>query len=216
VIYAAPRLPRDVRELGIVRAMLIERFGKEFALKAGEGVGVPEKVVSKLRLETPRPELVQGYLEVIAETYGVEWPRHKRELQRVQDEVDGEEEENDDEDGDEGGAKELPILADNSTGTGAGAPVTPRKAAQQDLRLGPLPPKGQPKPEGAKSPVSVAPPGARSDNPSPKVKLPGGGAVRPPGQQQRSGGGGVESKGGVGGTVPTVDDLAKRFQALKR
>lgn len=205
VIYAAPRLPRDVRELVLVRSMLIERFGKEFAMKAGEGVGVPEKVVNKLKIETPKPELVQGYLEVIAETYGVDWPRHKLQLQEAQDEID----EEDQDDGDDGGAKEQPILAH-----GGGAPATPSKA--QNLNLDLLPPRGQPSAEGSKSPVSVAPPGARSDNPSPRVKLPGGGAVRPQGQQRVGGGVGSESKGAIGGTVPTVDDLAKRFQALKR
>src|SRR4051794_15556573 len=36
IIYAAPRLPREVRELGVVRALLVERFGKEFAIRAQE------------------------------------------------------------------------------------------------------------------------------------------------------------------------------------
>ena len=193
IIYAAPRLPRDVRELGIVRSMLIDRFGKDFAIKAQENEGkiVPDRVAKKLSVEPPKPELVQAYLEEIARTYSVEWPPYRHDLVEAQQEVD-------DEDDDEGGAKEQPILAD-----GAKAPATQRA---KDLNLGPLPPRGQPNPEGSKSPVSVAPPGPRTDNPSPNVRLPGGGQVKPQGQRK-------ESAGGLG-APPTVDDLASRFRSL--
>lgn len=188
IIYAAPRLPRDVRELGIVRSMLIERFGKEFAVKAQENEGsiVPERVAKKLSVEPPSQKLVQAYLEEIAKTYGVDWPPHSEELNEAQQEVDDE-----DDDG-EGGAKEQPMLAD-------GAPST----SKPTLNLGPLPPKGQPNVEGSKSPVSVAPPGARTDNPSPKVKLPGGGQVKKDNKTANA-----------LGAPPTVDDLASRFRAL--
>ena len=56
MIYAAPRLPRDVRELGTVRAMLVERFGKDFAVKANENEGgvVPARVSDKLRVDPPK------------------------------------------------------------------------------------------------------------------------------------------------------------------
>lgn len=192
IIYAAPRLPRDVRELGMVRSMLIERFGKDFALKAQENEGniVPERITKKLSVEPPSQKLVQAYLEEIARTYGVDWPQHTEELEEVRQEVDDE----DDDDG-EGGAKEQPILADSA------APATPKAAG---LSLGPLPPKGQPNVEGSKSPVSVAPPGARSDNPNPKLKLPGGGQVK----------GDKKKETGVLGAPPTVDDLASRFRQL--
>ena len=192
IIYAAPRLPRDVRELGIVRSMLIERFGKEFAIKAQENTDniVPDRVIKKLSVEPPGPKLVQAYLEEIARTYGVDWPPQSHELEEAQQEVDEE-----DDDDAEGGAKEQPILAD-----GAG-PMTPKA---KDLSLGPLPPKGQPTVEGSKSPVSVAPPAPRSDNPNPKLKLPGGGQVK--GERKK--------EVGALGAPPTVDDLASRFRAL--
>lgn len=199
IIYSAPRLPRDVRELAIVRSLLIDRFGKEFALDAQENKSglVPERVWKKLSVEPPKAELVTAYLREIADTYNVDWPLNREELQQAQDEVDDE-----DMDGDDGGAKEQPILAEGA------APATPRAKAK-DLNLGPLPPKGQPNVEGSKSPVSVAPPKGTSENPSPRVRLPGGGQVKPQEAKKK------ESIGTLG-APPTVDDLAKRFSALKR
>lgn len=199
IIYAAPRLPRDVRELGLIRSMLIDRFGKEFAVRANDNVDncVPVRVVDKLKVDPPSEKLVTAYLTEIAKAYGVDWPKGQKELEDLENQMD-----EDDDGDDDGGAKEPPLLAE-----GAAAPSTPARKAE--LNLGPLPPKGQPNAEGSKSPVSVAPPGPRSDNPSPNVRLPGGGQVKAPTKK-------VESKGAVGGAVPSVDDLAKRFQALKR
>ena len=199
VIYSAPRLPRDVKELTIVRSLLIDRFGKEFAMDAQENKSgiVPKRVTDKLTVEPPKQELVQAYLEEISRTYGVDWPPHQEDLLQAQNEVDDE-----DMDGDDGGAKEQPILADNA------APATPRANAK-DLNLGPLPPKGLPNVEGSKSPVSVAPPKGTSENPSPRVRLPGGGQVKPQEAKKK------ENVGALG-APPTVDDLAKRFSALKR
>jgi vacuolar protein sorting-associated protein IST1 len=214
IIYAAPRLPREVRELGLVRGMLIERFGKEFAVKANENEGniVPNRVAEKLKVEPPSAKLVQAYLEEIARSYGVDWPKGRREeeMAALSREVDDE----DDSDGVGGGMKEAPILADGTTRTESKTPDPKGKGAK--LNLGNLrdatPPTGLG--GGAKSPVSVAPPGARSDNLSPSVKLPGGGQVKKGSEgtpTKKASGGDV-----VGGKVPTVDDLAKRFQALKR
>lgn len=205
IIYAAPRFPRDVRELGVVRALLIERFGKEFAVRAQDNTDnvVPERVWKKLEVKPPSQALVEAYLTEIAKTYGVVWPRYNPALDEVQQEVDDEDHDNDDEDG-EGGSKEQPILADGA------APATPAKTPARDLKLGPLPPSGQPSVEGSKSPVSVAPPGARTDNLRPGVKLPGGGSVKP---KPRAASGSA-AKGGELGAPPTVDDLASRFKAL--
>lgn len=168
IIYAAPRLARDIKELGIVRNMLIERFGKDFATKANDGVEVPTRVKDKLKVDPPKPELVQAYLEEIARTYGVDWPRHKEEIEELEAEIDAETD------------------AD---------PKTPKR-----IDLGGL---NAPSDVGPKSPVSVAPPGARTDNPSPKVKLPGGEGIN-------------KKSSNMLGAPPTVDDLAKRFSALKR
>ena len=106
MIYAAPRLPRDVRELGTVRAMLVERFGKDFAVKANENEGgvVPARVSDKLRVDPPKKELVQAYLEEIARAYGVDWPRMDEKLEEMRAEVG--DEEGDDSDGVGGGMTE--------------------------------------------------------------------------------------------------------------
>jgi vacuolar protein sorting-associated protein IST1 len=211
IIYAAPRLPREVRELGIVRALLVERFGKEFAIRAQENRDeiVPKRVTDKLKVEPPKEALVTAYLTEIARTYGVEWPPRKEgeeeEMEELGREVDGEEE--GDDDGEGGGAKEKPIAID-----GGAQMQTPVKKNRVDLGKAydreELSWATPPKDVGvAKSPVSVAPPGPRSDNLSPKVKLPDGKAAAPPKPQP---------KNVVGGAVPTVDDLAKRFSALKR
>ena len=236
IIYSAPRLPRDVRELGQVRAMLIERFGKDFAVKANENADnlVPTRVTEKLRVDPPKAVLVEAYLSEIARTYGVEWPKHRQEDEEMED-LDREVHDEDDggadgSDGVGGGSKEQPLLA---------SAATPQKQPR-NLNLGTLQSPSSLEPGGAKSPVSVAPPAPRSDNLSPKVKLPGGGEVgrgREGGpvnkhseskKDSTTGAGtgaaakkGAENKnttgaGVVGGKVPTVDDLAKRFQMLKR
>ena len=211
IIYAAPRLPREVRELGVVRALLVERFGKEFAIRAQENRDemVPKRVTDKLKVEPPKEALVTAYLTEIARTYGVEWPRRKEgeeeEMEGLRRELDEEEEGSDD--GEGGGAKEMPIAID--TGAQMQTPVKKNKvdlgkAYDREELSRATPPKDV---GVTKSPVSVAPPGPRSDNLSPKVKLPDGKAAAPPKPQ---------AKNVVGGAVPTVDDLAKRFSALKR
>ncbi|ETI25398.1 hypothetical protein G647_02171 [Cladophialophora carrionii CBS 160.54] len=238
IIYSAPRLPRDVRELGIVRNMLIDRFGKDFAVRANENQDncVPARVVEKLKVDPPSAKLVQAYLEEIARTYSVDWPPHREseQVEALGDEVDGEDR---DDDLGGGGARVKEeasniILAD---GAAPPPPATPSRPPNK-IDIGNLqhatPPTSL-EPGGAKSPVSVAPPGARSDNLSPKVKLPGGGevgktnnggaksaaastgTVKSKSPASSSGGGGG-SAGAVPGKVPTVDDLAKRFSALKR
>lgn len=214
IIYAAPRLPREIKELGIVRGMLVERFGKEFAMRAQENKDdcVPKRVTDKLKVEPPREGLVTAYLAEIARTYRVEWPRRNEteEVEGLGREVDDEDE---DDDGAGGGAKELPIAVDTS---GKEHMQTPTKKGRVDLgqafdreELNRATPPRDIGPAGAKSPVSVAPPGPRSDNLSPKVKLPDGKTAAPPVA-------GHQPKNAVPGAVPTVDDLAKRFSALKR
>jgi vacuolar protein sorting-associated protein IST1 len=258
IIYSAPRLARDVRELGIVRNMLIERFGKDFAMRANENQGgiVPARVADKLKVDPPSARLVQAYLEEIARAYGVDWPlnQEREDVDELSREVDGEDEaeaeqeraarnddaaedDDDDDDDDGGGSKELPILADSAGGAGA-TPATPQKRGPNKIDIGSLAratPPSSLAPGGAKSPVSVAPPAPRSDNPSPKVKLPGGGEIgkndikstksRPAAaatgstttaKGKSASAGGTSTAGPVPGKVPTVDDLAKRFQALKR
>ena len=75
IIYAAPRT--DIKELQQVRQLLVEIYGKEFALDAIENRDgkVAERVLKRLRVEPPDPQLVTLYLTEIAKTYGVPWPK---------------------------------------------------------------------------------------------------------------------------------------------
>ena len=73
LIYAAPRI--EVKELLQVRDQLIAKFGKEFAIAAVSNTQglVNSRVVTKLSIGMPDPELVNMYLEAIAEAHNVEW-----------------------------------------------------------------------------------------------------------------------------------------------
>ncbi len=235
IIYAAPRLPREVRELGIVRGLLLERFGKEFALKAsadGGGGVVPKRVVEKLRVEAPSTALVEAYLTEIARTYRVDWPGYRegqeeeqqqeREMEvlegEVADEAQAQNPGGDTQSGGRGGGEH----SDKITPTPS-TPIKPQSKAtdlgqpfsREELRRA-TPPRYL-APRGTKSPISVAPPAPRSDNPSPQVKLPGGeGVKKTESTSQWPAAGKPAGKNVVGGKIPDVDELAKRFSLLKR
>lgn len=226
LIYAAPRLPREVRELGQVRNLLVERFGRDFANRVQENRDnmVPARVVDKLKVDPPSERLVTAYLEEIARTYGVDWPKRREEIEQLRREVDNEDE-GGDSDGVGGGTKEPPILADGTSSiTTSFSTPDPHKGKSKPTDLGSafsrteLDKATPPRDMQPRSPVSVAPPGPRSDNPHPSVKLPTGsaGGAGSATVANRAGGPNNNKDAGVGGKVPTVDDLAKRFQALKR
>ncbi|OMP81609.1 Vacuolar protein sorting-associated protein IST1, partial [Diplodia seriata] len=187
LIYAAPRT--EVKELHAARALLVEKFGKDFALSAMEGEGVAERVLSKLKVDTPAPALVDAYMREIARAYGVHVPGEPEEAEEEEDGAD------DDEpgDGERVKALETPLEAEDLT------KATPPK------KLGPA------------SPLRIAPPSPSSENVAPKVKLPGPPELKPGGKLKK-----VEEEGkkkkddGPGGKIPDVDELAKRFAALKR
>jgi vacuolar protein sorting-associated protein IST1 len=203
IIYAAPRT--DIKELQQARQLLVEKYGKEFALEALENSDgkVAERVLTKLRVEPPPQELVTEYLKEIARTYGVDWPKSQKE---DPPEYDDEED-------------------DNPSG---GQAV---KSLEEPLSTDELTRATPPRDFGPKSPVSVAPPNPSTDNVSPKVRLPAppelkpgpkmGGAkktlstpTKSTGPEPRSDTNG--GKGTVGGKIPDVDELAKRFAALKK
>lgn len=216
IFYAYPRFPHDVRELTILRTLLADRWGKDFmALAAdnkfppGEGVKVPARLVKGLRAKPPSTELVESYLMEIARAYGVNWGEH---LQGNQDpelgEAPAEFEERD------GG--EPKDRDDNEAGpgddTGSGdLPSTPAKLQRRQSDTAELnratPPRGL---QAGKSPVSVAPPGPRSDNPNPRVKVPDSGAEKETAPETQT-----PSKNKSGG-IPELDELTKRFAALRR
>lgn len=201
IIYAAPRT--DVKELQQARQLLVEKYGKEFAKEAIENSDekVAERVLKKLRVEPPAQELVTLYLKEIARTYGVAWP--KREDSAI--------ETGNDDDEDPSGGQAVRSLEEPLTTAELSRATPPR-----DL--------------GPKSPVSVAPPSPSTDNLNPRLRLPGPPELKPtakmsglknqntdaeaqiPAKHSDSGG----KKAVIGGKIPDVDELAKRFAALKR
>ncbi|KAJ9648723.1 Vacuolar protein sorting-associated protein ist1 [Coniosporium tulheliwenetii] len=201
LIYAAPRT--EVKELHAVRALLVEKFGKEFALSSMEGVGVAERVLKKLKIEQPPPKLVEGYLREIAKAYGVPFPGDDED-----EDGDGDGEEEDGDDNDDGGS--------------GGQKV---KALEAPLEAEELSKATPPRDLGPKSPLRVTPQSPTSENVAPRIRLPGPPDLKPGAGKLKkttaSTGERRQSKtekedDGPGGKIPDVDELAKRFAQLKR
>ncbi len=191
VIHAAPRT--DIKELQQTRQLLVEKYGKDFALQAMENSDgkVAERVVKKLRVEPPDPELVTMYLKEIARAYGVKWPKGEQT-------PDGQ---SDNDDDDEPGSGQAVKNLEEPLTTEALSKATP------------------PRDIGPKSPVSVAPPSPSTDNISqPSAKMTGLKKQTPSTQTESNskGSDAGSKKDVVGGKIPDVDELAKRFAALKK
>ncbi|KIR39642.1 hypothetical protein I307_01524 [Cryptococcus deuterogattii 99/473] len=75
IVYAAPRT--ELKELQVLREILMHRFGRTFALgllpTEPPPPTVPARVAHKLKLFTPGEELVDAYLWEIAKSYKVDW-----------------------------------------------------------------------------------------------------------------------------------------------
>ena len=200
LIYAAPRT--DVKELQGVRALLVDKYGKDFALAAMEPDEiVSDKVLKKLAVTPPSQELVNGYLEEIARTYGVDWP--KRPNQDLGDPPDFEE----DDENPSGGQAQRTLEEPIPTGGN-------EKAEDEREQLSKATP---PRTFGPTSPLRVNPPSPSTDNLHPRVKV-GTLDLKPSKKMQEAENskGGTISKGPVVGTIPDVDELAKRFALLKK
>lgn len=197
IIYAAPRT--DIKELHAVRALLVDKFGKEIALASMEGEGVAERVEKKLRAETPKPELVDAYLTEIARFYGVPY---------------GEPEPFQDDDGD-GDDEPSGGIAEEDSQERAPALQADQKTSRKKEEEEELVKATPPKKFGPQSPLRVVPPSPSTDNMAPKLKLPGSAAAKLSASK-------VETKKQTAkkedslGKIPDVDELAKRFAALKR
>ncbi|UNI21705.1 Vacuolar protein sorting-associated protein ist1 [Purpureocillium takamizusanense] len=224
IVYAAPKT--EIKELGTVRLLLAEKYGKEFVLEAMDNADgkVNPKVVKKLSVEPPRQELVQGYLEEIAKAYGVDWPRRGAVTPPppdLLDEDDGGGGDHDDDDNPSGGqaqkALEEPLVADNQAQTPARRQAS---RGEEELRRATNPPRGQL--GGPRSPVTVTPPRMTTDNVHPKVTLGSvelkpnkkmeGAAAATASASSRRAAGAKEPEG----SVPDISDLERRFAALKK
>jgi vacuolar protein sorting-associated protein IST1 len=201
IIFAAPKI-EGVKELTLVRALLAEKYGKEFTLAAMENSDgkVSPRVASRLKVEPPAKQLVEDYLATIAEAYNIDWPRGAR-AKREAEAAGTNEVEDDDEDDD-----------DNPSG---GQKV---KAAEAPLTTDALNKATPPRDFGPKSPISVNPPSPSTDNVRPKVNLPGAPDLKPSKKMVDATKAKAEKKeaGGPGGKIPDVDELSKRFAQLKR
>lgn len=194
IIYAAPKV-EGVKELGTVRQLLAEKFGKEFTIAAMEQQDkVPERVIKRTAVKPPAPELVEQYLVAIADVYSIDYPPGSRAkaAEQVAQADNGAGDDNPD--GDDGGQKEKQLVEP--------AAVNALNHATPPTTFGP------------KSPVSVAPPSASTDNMQPTIKLPGPPELKP--AQKMIDADTVSKTKGPGGAVPSVDDLQKRFAQLKR
>ncbi|KAH6895511.1 regulator of Vps4 activity in the MVB pathway-domain-containing protein [Thelonectria olida] len=196
LLYAAPKT--EIKELGTVRNLLAEKYGKEFVLAAQENTDakVNPQVVKKLSVEPPRDELVAGYLEEIARAYGVDWPKREAVTPPPVELLDTDDFNDDDGADDDAGGKEQKILAD---------PLMPeQKSIGTPLKkLGPVAPT---------SPVTVTPPRMTTDNVHPKVTL-GSVELKP---NKKMDAAAAKKKTGPEGDVPDIKDLEARFAALKR
>ncbi|KAL4937263.1 regulator of Vps4 activity in the MVB pathway-domain-containing protein, partial [Aspergillus oleicola] len=226
IFYAWSRFPTEVRELTILRSLLADRYGKDFMTLASEnklvGAKVPERLVKGLRVRPPSAELVESYLLEIARAYKVPWGQSDDTI--GSDEVDGAGDEGDDIGGPSGGDIPLDSLAsglenEGEKDDGKRPDQIIRRASETAELNRATPPRGFDK---HSSPVSVAPPGARSDNPNPRVRVPGAGdegkEIPSPGGSPSAhrGARGGNKAGGDKSGIPDVDELSRRFAALKR
>ncbi|KAF2495547.1 DUF292-domain-containing protein [Lophium mytilinum] len=211
LIYAAPRT--SIKELHQARALLVEKFGKDVALASMEGEGVAERVLSKLRIDTPDRKLVDAYLAEIARFYGVPFG----EAEEV-----GEEDEDDDGEGGGGigelaepeGKKQKERLPEAPLEMELGDDSRKQREEDEVAELAKATP---PRKFGPQSPLRITPPSPSTDNIAPKLRLPGQsdaakvrkGEVKPAAPAKRK-------DDGPGGKIPDVDELAKRFAQLKR
>lgn len=214
VFYAWHRFPHEVREFTMLRTMLGERYGKEFMTLAQDNkvdtVKVPDRLLKGLRVRPPGQELVESYLREIANAYGVEWHGAEEELGSAPTEFVDDLGDGGDGDGD-AEEPQLPQTPGKQQGDSAPRPnlSEARRASETSELTKATPPRGL---AAGRSPVSVAPPAPRTDNPNPRVKLPGteGKAAAVPKE-----GGASKSKSNNNG-IPELDELTRRFADLKR
>lgn len=208
IIYAAART--EVKELHTTRALLVEKFGKDVALASMEGEGVAERVLKKLKVETPKPELVDAYLSEIARFYGVPYGETKTES--GEDEIDDVDDDDDDDDEPSGGiAEEADKQPEPALEAETGKKDKKVKADDEREELVKATP---PKKLGPQSPLRITPPSPSTDNIAPKLRLPGNVAAKAKAAEAKKAP--AKKEDGPGGKIPDVDELAKRFAQLKR
>jgi vacuolar protein sorting-associated protein IST1 len=186
IIYAAPRT--DIKELTLARALLLDKMGKDYAASAAAGARVPERIAKRLRVESPPAELVDAYLREIAKTYSVRFPG------------DPDPADVDDDDDDQPGDDSA--LAEH-------AELEPALQAEQST----APAEGPPQVGSPGAALRIAPPSPTTDNVAPKIKMPGVGPRKPTASRAKEQ---FASAPAPGSRIPDVDELERRFAALKK
>ncbi|KAI0390924.1 DUF292-domain-containing protein [Xylariaceae sp. FL0594] len=202
IIYAAPKT--EIKELQQVRVLFAEKFGKEFVQAAMENSGgaVSEKVVKKLSVTPPKPELVQGYLEEIARAYGVDWPKGSKELGQAPELINDVRDSGED-DEKPGGDQRLKVA-------GADIPPESKEAKEREDLSRATPPRTL----GSSNPLHVNPSSPSTENPRPKVTL--NSMELKPSQKMGDAGIAKPREDAQKSSIPEVNELAARFAALKR
>jgi hypothetical protein len=199
IIYAAPKT--EIKELQVVRGLLAEKYGKEFTLAAMDNTDgrVSEKVIKKLSVTPPKEELVVGYLEEIAKTYGVDWPKRVK-TEDVPDLLD----DNNPEDGTDNpsGGEAIKILEEALL-------ADPKATKEQEELSKATPPQTI---GGPSSPLRVTPPKMSTDNVHPKVTI-NSMELKPNNKMKEAA---KKNGSGPGGSIPDISELERRFAALKR
>ncbi|BCR86553.1 DUF292 domain protein [Aspergillus chevalieri] len=206
VFYAWPRFPHDVRELTIVRTMLADRYGKDFMSLAQENkvehVKVPERVAKSLRVRPPTQDLVESYLKEIAKAYGISWgeEQQQEDLGSAPEFVDD--------------RPSTPHDQQQDGGNGDNPEERTRRASEANELSKATPPR-RPVQSG-KSPVSVAPPGPRTDNLHPRVKVPDPSSSGDSNNTANKSTPDTSSAEKDPNRIPEVDELSRRFADLRR
>ncbi|KAK2801558.1 hypothetical protein FQN51_005265 [Onygenales sp. PD_10] len=194
IFYSYTHLPRDVPGLPELRLKLIQRWGNDFANKAQEGdpsISLPADLVDRLKVQNPPESLVENYLKEIAKAHGVAW----------HEEEEGEEVSEGEEGGGGAEKEESPPAyptdeagvpqAKNMDKTGnikeSGKAGLPRSTESDDKEV-------------SATARAASPTHHLHDKPSAEIHKPK--TQAPP----------EAKKGGI----PEVDELARRFAALKR
>ncbi|KAJ2708630.1 Vacuolar protein sorting-associated protein ist1 [Coemansia spiralis] len=196
VIYASSRV--EIRELPRIRDMLAAKYGKDVVMGAVDNADghVNAKLLLKLSLQPPSDALVAMYLKEIAAAYRVDWRP-------------------DDDDEPSGGAKE-PV------GTVPDAPELPVQASEQEDAAGAddADDAGESKAEEGDADLATLPslPDLPAERDTPDAKTadsPPAARVEVPAIQQAKKPTPDSDTGSARGT-PTMDELQRRFDALRQ
>ncbi|KAJ2833612.1 Vacuolar protein sorting-associated protein ist1 [Coemansia furcata] len=208
LIYASARI--EVRELSMLRDMLTAKYGKELVREAMDNAAglANEKLVRKLSADTPLDSLIKMYLTEIASFYHVKWR------------PDGEDTDDDDDTPGGGLAEPAPVTPIASEPESSARPAAVDEGSGNELGsdMGEaLPSVPLTKPATAATAIAAADeletegPAAEPPIPLPTVAAPSKPSARQPAVKAKT----LPQQTSDGG-IPSLEDLQRRFEALKR